>query len=203
MDQPFTIRMRGYDRDEVDHYISQLFAEIDTASEQIEELKRVNPTEPEEVLGAEVERVLREARALATNVSGDAEQQASGLVEKARADAKHMLDDARAKSESRTTEARARAERMIANARSEAEHIIAEARNRLDALQKTEKELSVRLNEAVTATQAVVTDIDKKVTRSVDVSEAESQPSRPPARLSETGPIDLTRGQEDRATHQP
>ena len=226
MDQPFTIRMRGYDRDEVDLYISQLFGELDSASALIEELRNANPTKPEEVLGAEVERVLREARALATNVSGDAEEQASGLVEKARADSKRMLDGARTKSGKTTADAQDKAERMVANARTEAERIIAESRTRLEAMQKAEKELAARLEEAVRATQAVVAGIQKSRAGSgsagagagsgssggagsgpsggagsgPQASSGASPEAKAPARQSETAPIDLTRSHEDPAT---
>jgi DivIVA domain-containing protein len=199
MDQPFTIRMRGYDKDEVDLYISQLFGELDSAAAHIEELKKANPVNPEDVLGAEVQRVLKEARELATNVSGDAEEQASGMVDKAREDSKRMLDDAKARSEARTADARERAERMITNARSEAETIVADARARVESLKEGETEIRSRLEEAIKATQAVISGVVKHQPspKEVDVARAESKPARPP-RHSETPPIDLTRSQEEK-----
>lgn len=226
-DQPFSVRMRGYDRDEVDLYISQLFKELDAASAEVEELRRSRPANPEEVIGQEVERVLREARQIATSVSGDAEQQASGLIDKAREESRRklgeaqgkldgaqrkadrVLAEARSEAEKLLAEARSKADKKLAQARSEAERVIAESRTRLEAMQKAEKELAARLDESVKATQAVLKNIEKNQPAAPRTSVGAGPPAGPKqpqaqtVRTSETAPIDLTRGQEDAAGRKP
>ena len=192
-EQPFATRMFGYDKEEVDLYITRLFDELDSLTAEVEELKRNSSGDPEEVLGKEVEGLLRQAREIASSVTGDAETRASEALAAAEADAKQTREDA----ERDATELRDQA-------KAEANRTVAAAQRRLESMKQAEQELSRRLEQALGATKVVLEEMDREQPASHHDPKAWSE--RPVSAGRETGddvtqPIDL--GERQRRPEPP
>jgi DivIVA domain-containing protein len=134
----FFVGLRGYDRDEVNQFLSDVAAELRATRAEIEMLRnRPETMDPFEHLGSNVTAILRTANDTAEEILASAKSEAETVHARAEAAAEHVRKEgdayaARVRDEvSRETDASRRA---IDDARAEAGRIIEEARMRADQL---------------------------------------------------------------------
>ena len=134
-----TIR-RGYDPDQVRHYLVELANQIDVMASMVREARleaeeaiRTNaqPTvDPYERLATRVASVIREADETAERLRGEGRREAERMLGEARDDADRIRTDAQAKAE----HARAEAERALDEARERADRTVSGLASRRQAV---------------------------------------------------------------------
>jgi cell division septum initiation protein DivIVA len=101
----FTVALRGYDREEVDAHISDLYSEIKSLREQSAPPPRAVSDDPKDLyrrLGDETSRILVAAEDAAAEIKKRSEQEAAGIVADARrqaAEAARALEEQRRQAE--------------------------------------------------------------------------------------------------------
>ena len=133
----FALIMRGYDRQQVDDYVSMLRGYVEELTRRLDEKGRGHgPTRPAEpptdvvvdpvsVLGDRITAILRAAQDAADGMHQDAQREAEQMLARARTgsrDANALTAAARAQADQITAAARTEAEALLERARSHAEH---------------------------------------------------------------------------------
>lgn len=161
----FALIMRGYDRQQVDDYVSTLRGYVDELSRRLDEQgcgqEHVRPddaptdvvVDPVSLLGDRVTAILRAGRDAADGMRQDALQEAEQILARAKTgsqDAEALIAAARAVADKILAAARAEAEALLERARSHAEQQATEL------LQEAEQEAERTREQAHTqATQAL------------------------------------------------
>jgi len=168
----FFVGLRGYDRDEVHQFLSEVASEYRAVLTEVEMLRQRHPaTDPFEHLGANVASILRSANETAAMITSTANDDAEHIRASAEAAAEHVRRDAdeyagRVRDEVATEteasrhfieDARADATRILEEARREAVRIIEEARDQADVLRQ---EAQHRAGELVAEAEARVPAIE-------------------------------------------
>ncbi|HYY45128.1 MAG TPA: DivIVA domain-containing protein [Actinomycetota bacterium] len=107
----FRTRVLGYDRADVDAFLSELAADYAAALAELEALKQ-RPAEPDAGIGEEIGKIVRQAREAAENLRTQAEQQTA-----------RILEEAERESANRVEAATREAENIVAQARAQVEHL--------------------------------------------------------------------------------
>jgi DivIVA domain-containing protein len=157
----FLMGLRGYDRNEVDEFLTAIAGELRQARAERDALRDAPPAaDPYEQLGFDVSTILRtaheEADACRAQADADADasraaadeyaarvrreiaadaEQARDALEGARREATRIVDEARAEAEVRRQEATADATRIIAEAEGRAAIIVSDAEARVPAIE--------------------------------------------------------------------
>jgi DivIVA domain-containing protein len=160
-----TIR-RGYDPEQVRHYLGQVAAQVETLERQLREAKleaesaaaptvisetdhatesadpnEVAPPDPYEEFASRLGELIRAADGQANKIVGEAEAEANRQVAEARAEADRIRTDA----QSRAEEARQQGDEVLTKARLEAERVLSTLSTRrghlVDQLQQMQSRL--------------------------------------------------------------
>lgn len=137
-EKAFPTRVMGYDRDEVEAFLTEVAAAHVEALEEIDQLRELLEN-PDELLGEEVREVLHRARAAA---------------EAMRAEAGRALEEARGSAHREAAE-------ILASAHEDARTVVEDAERRVELLRETEQKLQQRLEDAIRSTEGVLRGLDK------------------------------------------
>jgi DivIVA domain-containing protein len=158
----FTVRLRGYDPQEVDDFLDKVKAEYVAALGELAKY-RSNPTAPIPQVSAgvtsavaDVSRILGVAQQAADQQVADAKVKAGGLVAQAQAEAAKLLDDAAKKAEEVTNAAKVAANDIAAAANAERAKVVGELelkrsdlQNKVDNLMTVHRETTSKLKDAL------------------------------------------------------
>jgi cell division septum initiation protein DivIVA len=140
-EETFEIAMRGYNRHQVDEYISRtrnqirdLEARLSRALDEVERTRREmaevrearRPTGDE--LGDRLRQIINLAEEEAQSKLGDADQRVSQIRKDAEQEAKRIVDEARGMSEQTIAQAQEKAEQALSAARQEADKTLSAAK---------------------------------------------------------------------------
>jgi len=160
----FFVGLRGYDRDEVNTFLTEVASQYRAALAELEMLRTRPPTtDPFEHLGANVTAILRSANETASGITASANEEADSIRASAEAAAEHIRREAdeyagrvrdEVANETETArhaleDARAEAGRVVDDAREQAATIRAEAEQRAgDLVAEAEARATRMISEA-------------------------------------------------------
>jgi len=132
----FTQKLRGYDPDEVDHFLERVGATVVALQARVEELSKRAQRAETEVAALRDRPPVVEAPPVAPRELSDEEdvEQATRTLVLAKRTAEAAIAEARQEAATLVADARTRAESLAAEASSEAERLVAEAQSHRDDL---------------------------------------------------------------------
>lgn len=204
----FVTTRRGYDPDQVRHYLEQLADQVDEMASMIREARleaeaaiRTNAqprVDPYERLAKRMASVIREADEAAERFRVEGRREAERMLIEARADADRIRTDAQAKAE----EARLRAEEALHGAREQADRTLAGLSGRREALVGQLAQMQERLLEAARGLEsAIEMPSDQAPPQRPEAAAPASTREEPPTRTRKV--VELRRGGETRAIPSP
>lgn len=172
----FAQSWRGYDPDEVKHFLAQVAAQVRSLRERLEaesqarreaEQRALHPQMDEATLmaavGEETAGILRTARSTAAEITAKAQANAESLVAEAEEKAAQLVADGEAALASKTAEAEQIAAQIQARAISEAEELKAQAQEQADELvREAEEKYQGTVEAAQGVREKILTDLARR-----------------------------------------